>query len=118
MAGIWVYAEVSPEGQVEPGALENLTKARDLGAGVAAVALGPGATKAADTIGRHGAETVYASDDPVYADYIAQPAAHALHQLVQQHQPELILFSLTYDSRDVAGRLQPKTGSTLMSNVP
>ena len=47
MTGIWVYAEVSPDGKVEPGALENLTKARDLGAGVAAVALGPGATRAA-----------------------------------------------------------------------
>ena len=117
MPGIWVYAEVSPEGKVEPGALENLTKARDLGAGVAAVALGPGATKAAEAVGQHGAETLYASDDPVYADFIAQPAAHALHGLVGEHQPELILFSMTYDSRDVAGRLQAMTGSTLMSNA-
>ena len=117
MTGIWVYAEVSPDGKVEPGALENLTKARDLGAGVAAVALGPGATRAAEIVGQYGAETLYAADDPVYTDYIAQPAAHALHQLVQQHHPELILFSLTYDSRDVAGRLQGKTGSTLMSNA-
>ena len=117
MPGIWVYAEISPEGKVEPGALENLTKARDLGAGVAAVALGPGATKAAEAVGQHGAETLYASDDPVYTDFIAQPAAHALHHLVQQHRPELILFSMTYDSRDVAGRLQAMTGSTLMSNA-
>jgi len=115
--GIWVYAEVSSEGKVEPGALENLTKARDLGAGVAAVALGPGATQAAEVVGRYGAETLHASDDAVYTDYIAQPAAHALHQLIQQHRPELILFSLTYDSRDVAGRLQAMTGSTLMSNA-
>ncbi|TMK84658.1 MAG: electron transfer flavoprotein subunit alpha/FixB family protein [Actinobacteria bacterium] len=117
MPGVWVYAEVSPDGAVEPGALENLTKARGLGSSVAAVALGPGATKAAETAGRFGAETLYASDDQVFADYIAQPAAHALHQLVQQHQPEVVLFSLTYDSRDVAGRLQAKTGSTLMANA-
>ena len=117
MPGIWVYAEISPEGKVEPGALENLTKARDLGAGVAAVALGPGATKAAEAVGQHGAETLYASDDPVYTDFIAQPAAHALHRLIGEHQPELILFSMTYDSRDVAGRLQAMTGSTLMSNA-
>src|SRR5207244_8044105 len=117
MPGVWVYAEVSPDGTVEPGALENLTKARGLGSSVAAVALGPGATKAAETAGRFGAETLYASDDQVFADYIAQPAAHALHQLVKQHQPEVVLFSLTYDSRDVAGRLQAKTGSTLLANA-
>jgi electron transfer flavoprotein alpha subunit len=114
---VWVYAEVSPDGKVEAGALENLTKARDLGAEMGAVALGPGATAAAETLGRYGATTVYASDDPVFADFVAQPAAHALHQLVQQHQPELILFSQTYDARDVAGRLQAKTGSALMSNA-
>jgi electron transfer flavoprotein alpha subunit len=115
--GVWVYAEVAEDGKVEPGALENLTKARDLGTEVAAVALGPGATQAAGTVGEYGAQTLYASDDPVYADFIAQPAVHALHQLVEEHQPELILFSPTYDSRDAAGRLQARTGSTLMSNA-
>jgi electron transfer flavoprotein alpha subunit len=115
--GIWVYAEVTSEGKVEPGALENLTKARDLGTEVAVVALGPGATQAAAAVGEYGAQTLYASDDSVFTDFIAQPAVHALHQLIQQNQPELILFSPTYDSRDVAGRLQARTGSTLMSNA-
>jgi electron transfer flavoprotein alpha subunit len=117
MPGIWIYAEVSSDGKVEPGALENLTKARDLGTEVSAVALGPGATQAARTLGEYGAQTLYASDDPVYTDFIAQPTVHALHELITQHQPELILFSPTYDSRDVAGRLQGRTGSTLMSNA-
>jgi electron transfer flavoprotein alpha subunit len=60
---------------------------------------------------------VYASDDEVYADTLGRPAVHALHQLVEQHQPELILFSTSYDARDVAGRLQARLGSTLMSNA-
>jgi electron transfer flavoprotein alpha subunit len=117
MPGVWVYAEVAGDGTVESGALENLTKARDLGTEVAAVALGPGATQAAAAVGEYAAKTLYASDDAVYADFIAQPAVHALHELIQQHQPELILFSPTYDSRDVAGRLQARTQSTLMSNA-
>src|ERR687888_2054275 len=116
MPGIWVYADVTPAG-VDPSAFELLTKARSLDENVSAVALGPGATEAATKLGEFGAKTVFASDDQAYDDYLAQPAAHALHELVQQHQPELILFSLTYDSRDVAGRLQAKTGSTLMSNA-
>ena len=117
MAGIWVYAEVTSEGEVEPGAQENLTKARELGSEVAAVALGPGATGAAGALGEFGAQSLHASDDPVYADFLAQPAAFALRELAAKHQPELILFSTTYDSRDVAGRLSAMTGSTLMSNV-
>ena len=117
MAGIWVYAEVTPEGKVEASALENLTKARDLGSEVSAVALGPGATQAAGTLGEYGATTVHASDDQAFADFVALPHVAVLHQLIQEHQPELIMFSPTYDARDIAGRLQARTGSTLMSNV-
>jgi electron transfer flavoprotein alpha subunit len=117
MPGIWVYAELTPEGKVEATALENLTKARDLGAEVAAVILGPGASGAAATLGEYGAATVFAGDDQVYADYLAEPAVHALAELVGEHRPELILFSPTYDARDVAGRLQARLGVSLMSNA-
>jgi electron transfer flavoprotein alpha subunit len=113
---VWVYAEVRPEGP-NPTALELLTKARSIGDEVAAVALGPGATMAAPALGDHGAATVYASDDQVYADTLGQPAAHALHGLIQEHAPDLVLFSTSYDARDVAGRLQAKLGCTLMSNA-
>jgi electron transfer flavoprotein alpha subunit len=114
--GIWVYAEVQSDGQPDPTSLELLTRARELG-DVEAVALGPGATKAAEVLGAYGAGTVFASDDHIYDEYIAQPAAHTLHELAQQHGPDLILFSTSYDSRDIAGRLAAKTGSTLMSNA-
>jgi electron transfer flavoprotein alpha subunit len=117
MSKIWVYAEVTPEGKVDTAALEILTKARSLDGDVEAVALGPGATQAAAQLGEYGATTVHASDDEVYADYVAQPAAHTLHELIQQHSPDLVLFATNYDSRDIAGRLSAKTGSTLMSNV-
>ena len=116
MARIWVFAEVGPGGAVDSTALELLTKARELG-DAEAVALGPGATEAAAQLGEYGAATVYAGDDEVYADYIAEPAAHALFELIGQHSPDLILFATNYDSRDIAGRLAAKTGSTLMSNA-
>ena len=116
MAKVWVYAEVRP-GKVEPSTLELLTKARSMGDTVEAVALGPGATEAAGTLGEYGATATYASDDEVYGDTLGTAAAYALHQLVQEHQPNLILFSQSYDARDVAGHLQALTGSTLMSNA-
>ncbi|MEA2551785.1 MAG: electron transfer flavoprotein alpha subunit, partial [Actinomycetota bacterium] len=112
---VWVFTEVTSEGPTS-GTLELLAKARELGE-VEAVALGPGATASAGELGNHGASTVYASDDPVYADYLAQPAAHALQELVRMHNPELILFASTYGARDVAGRLQAKLGAPLMANA-
>jgi electron transfer flavoprotein alpha subunit len=116
VAKVWVFAEVT-NGKLDPAALEILSKARTLGAELEAVALGPGATEAAARLGEHGAATVYASDDSVYADFVAEPAAYALDHLVREHSPELIIFATNYDSRDIAGRLSAMTGSTLMSNA-
>jgi len=112
----WVIAEVGPEGPAE-SALELLTKARDLGGDVAAVALGPGATGAAEALGAHGAATVYASDDAIFEEHPGSAAAHVLAELVGAHAPDLLLFAGTYASRDVAGRLQARTGTTLMANA-
>ena len=116
MTTAWVYAEVAADG-ASSSTLELLTKARSLADEVAAVALGPGATEAAPALGEHGATVVYASDDPIYAESLGQPAAHALFELVRAHAPDLVLFSTSYDARDVAGRLQAKLGCTLMSNA-
>jgi electron transfer flavoprotein alpha subunit len=116
MAVVWVYAEVTPDGP-KPSAFELLTKARALGGDVAAVALGPGATAAAEALGTYGATTVFASDDDAYDDGLGRPQAYALEQLVNEHAPELILFSTSYDARDVAGRLQARLGASLMSNA-
>lgn len=116
MAAIWVYAEVGPEGPAV-SALELLAGARALGDEVAAVALGPGATAAAPTLGEHGASAVYASDDPVFVEVVGRAAAHALGELVRQHRPAMVWFPSSHEGRDVAGRLQAITGSTLMSNA-
>lgn len=117
MGGIWVYAQVRAGGTLEHSSLELLSKARTLSPEVAAVALGPGAALAAGTLAEYGARWVFVGDDAVYDDYLAEPAAHTLAHLVRDHRPELILFSPTFDSRDVAGRLQAMLGSTLMTNA-
>jgi electron transfer flavoprotein alpha subunit len=116
VTGAWVYAEVTPEGP-HPVALELLAHARELGGSIGAVALGPGADSAAPELGAHGAETVFVSDDAVFADHPGRPAAHILTGLIREHAPDVVLFAQTYDSRDVAGRVQAQTGSTLMANA-
>jgi electron transfer flavoprotein alpha subunit len=116
MGAIFTYAELGPQGPM-PSALELLTKARALSQEVAAVALGPGASAAAPVLGAYGAGTVHASDDPVFVEVVGQAAAHTLAALVAAHRPSLILFPASQEGRDVAGRLQALTGSTLMSNA-
>jgi electron transfer flavoprotein alpha subunit len=116
VASVWVYAEQAG-GQPNPSALELLTKARDLGDDVAAVVLGSGAKDATPALGDYGAATVYAGDDSVFDEHLAQPRVEVLHRLLEEHRPNLILFASSYDSRDVAGRLQARTASTLMSNA-
>jgi electron transfer flavoprotein alpha subunit len=113
---VWVFAEVDPAGPAS-ATLELLTKARTLGDEVEAVALGPGATDSAPALADFGATTVFAGDDPAFSETLGRAAAHALALLVGAHHPATILFSTSYDARDVAGRLQALTGSTLMSNV-
>lgn len=116
MATTWVFAELGPDGAAS-SASELLTKARSLGGRVEAVALGPGATGSAEALGRYGAERVFASDDPMFADHSGRPVAHALAALAEDHLPDLILFPSSYGARDVAGRLQGRLGVTLMSNA-
>src|SRR5438132_1151139 len=117
MAKIWVYGDPAQDSTGFKTALEILTKARSLGGEIEVVVFGPGATEAAKAFGEHGATKVFAGDDTAFADTIGTVAATALHQLVQEHQPNIVLFPMSYDARDVASRLSAKTGSTLMSNA-
>src|SRR3989440_11869625 len=108
MAAILVYGELS-EGKVTTTSLEIVSKARELG-DVYAIALGTGAKAAAATLGKHGAKVVHVNEDKAFDEYVAEPSADALAALHGQHQPDLILFAFTPDSRDVAGRLAARLG--------
>ncbi len=116
MGAVWVYAELGPDGPAAT-AFELLTKARALSDEVAAVALGPGASAAAPALGEFGARTVYAGEASSFVETVGQAAAHALAELVARHRPSMVLFPGSQEGRDVAGRLQARLGSTLMSNA-
>ena len=112
---IWVFAE-TVDGEPRPVVLEILTKARSLGE-VEAVALGPGASRAAAALGAHGAGKVYTHEDPAFRDILAVPAVEVLARLIERHQPELVLFGMTYEGRDIASRLSAKLGTALIANA-
>ena len=115
MAGVWVFAE-TVDGVPKPVVLELLTKARSLG-DAAAVALGPGASKSAATLGQYGARKVYVHEDPAFREVLATPAVDLLARLVEKEQPDLVIFGMTYDGRDVASRLSARLGTALVANA-
>ncbi|HVC42187.1 MAG TPA: electron transfer flavoprotein subunit alpha/FixB family protein [Candidatus Saccharimonadales bacterium] len=113
---IWVFAEVA-SGKPAPVALELLAKARSLSATVEAVAFAPDAADAATELGAHGATTLFAGTDPLWGEVLlGGPAADALATLIEEHKPDLVLFAMTYNSRDVAGRLAAKLGVPVIAN--
>ncbi len=113
---IWVFAEIAG-GKPDAVALELLTKARSLAGTVEAVAFAPDAAAAAAELGAHGATTLFAGTDPLWAEVlIGGPAADSLAALVEEHRPDLLLFGMTYNSRDVAGRLAVKLGVPVITN--
>ncbi|TMF30131.1 MAG: electron transfer flavoprotein subunit alpha/FixB family protein, partial [Chloroflexi bacterium] len=115
MAGVWVFAE-TVDGVPKPVVLELLTKARALG-DAAAIALGPGASKSAATLGQYGAQKVYVHEDAAFRDVLATPAVDLLARLVEKEQPDLVIFGMTYDGRDVASRLSARLGTALIANA-
>jgi electron transfer flavoprotein alpha subunit len=113
--GILVYAE-TVEGSPLPLAFELLTKARTLG-DADAVALGPGAEKAAPALGQFGARTVYVQEDQAFRDILAAPAVDVLRRVVEARAPDLLLVGMTYDGRDIASRLSAQLGTALVANA-
>jgi len=115
MAKVCVYAELS-DGKLNSAVPEIMARARELG-DVSVVALGTGSKEAAATLGKHGAKVAYVKEDKVFDDYLAEPATDVMHALQQQDAHDLILFSFTTDSRDIAGRLAARLGTGLISNA-
>ncbi|HYF45122.1 MAG TPA: electron transfer flavoprotein subunit alpha/FixB family protein [Acidimicrobiales bacterium] len=114
LSRIWVYAEAR-EGEVLPITLEILAKATELADTVECVYGGDGAS-VAETLGAHGASKVYATG-PLDEQLQGVPVAAAIAEAVKGgDKPDAILFGITYDGRDVAGRLSAKLDVTVSTN--
>ena len=110
-----MFAE-TVDGAPQPIALELLTKGRSLG-DTTAIALGPGAKKAATALGSYGAKKVYVHEDPAFRDVLATPAVDLLARLIEKDKPDIVLFGMTYEGRDVAARLSARLGTALIANA-
>ncbi|MEY2468008.1 MAG: electron transfer flavoprotein alpha subunit, partial [Actinomycetota bacterium] len=116
MAKVWVLAE-SLEGKATTLSLELLTKARDLGDTVEAVAWGSDVAAVAADLGAHGASTVHDLGD-IGTSLPGVPVAAAIAAAVEAgNGPDILLVGQSYDGRDVAGRLSAKLDKPVLTNV-
>ena len=112
---IWVVAEAT-DGKTSGLTLELLTKARELGGTVEAVTWGD-ASAVAETLGKYGATKVYSVGD-VGSSLVGVPVAAAIAaQIESGNRPDAILVGMTYDGRDIVGRLSAKLDKPVLTNV-
>ena len=112
---IWVLVELENDAPVR-SSLEVLGKAAKLGR-AEAIVLGAAAAEVAPSLGAFGAEKVYVHADAVYDNYLTLPALETLGNLIQQHQPDLLLLATTYDLRDIAARLNVRHNLGLITDA-
>ena len=115
MAEILVLAEHAGD-DVKKVTLELITLARRFGE-PAVVWTGPGAEAAQARCAEYGAAKIYVADDAAFDDYVVNPAAELLAQLVTEKSPALVLVAGNGQGKEVAGRLAVKTGSGVLTDA-
>lgn len=97
--------------------LELLGAARELGGGVVALAIGPGAAQLAREAGTFGAERALYVDTPEVASYTALAHTRVLVQTIAATGADLVLLGATSQGRDLAPRLAARLSTGLASDV-
>jgi len=120
MGAILVFLE-RRGGDVQAASLQALSTARRLadstGDTVAALALGAGASSAADLAGAHGADRLLAVDDAAFDLYVPESYAAALAEAAQSTGCDTILLSGTSMGRDLAARACARLSTGLLTDV-
>jgi electron transfer flavoprotein alpha subunit len=120
--GVWVFIE-HDRGQVHSVSWELMGEARKLadklGVEVSGVLLGGPADKLEDYAREayvYGADHCYIMRDPVLQGYRNEPYTKGLTDLVNKHQPEIMLLGATTMGRDLAGSVATTLGTGLTAD--
>lgn len=119
---VWVFVE-HDRGQVNPVSWELMGEARQLAdklqVQVAGVILG-GPDEPLDAYAKeayaYGADRCYVMRDPVLKGYRNEPFTKGLTDLVNTHQPEIMLLGATAMGRDLAGSVATTLGTGLTAD--
>lgn len=120
--GVWVFIE-HDRGAVHQISWELLGEGRkladSLGVALSGVLLG-GPNEDLDDFAaeafRYGADSCYVMRDPILKGYRNEPFTKGLTDLVNQHQPEIVLLGATTMGRDLAGSVATTLGTGLTAD--
>ncbi|MFA7282188.1 MAG: electron transfer flavoprotein subunit alpha/FixB family protein [Sterolibacterium sp.] len=116
---VWVFIE-QREGKPADVSFELLSKGRKLAESLQgelkAVVIGNDMQTLAQEAFRYGATEVLLADHPELEHYNTLPYSRILSQLINQHQPRIVLFGGTFIGRDLAPRVASNTRSGLTAD--
>jgi electron transfer flavoprotein alpha subunit len=105
---VWVYAE-QEDGSLHDVSLELCGKARDLadrlGVKAGAVLAGNGVKSLPGKLIAQGVDKVYVVDDPRLSHFSTLPYARVLTNVINKHQPQIVIYGATALGRDLAPRV-------------
>ena len=113
---VLVFSE-QEDGKLADVGLELLSKGRELadklGRPLAAALLGENLEELANEVIAHGADQIYTVDHEDLATYTTLPYAKSMVKLLEQVQPEIVLFGASLIGRDLA----PRVASSLRTGL-
>lgn len=116
---VYVFAEMR-DGKIQNVAFELLGKARELadalGEKVVAILPGYGITSQSQKCIEHGADKVLVIDAPELENYVTEPYAQAMAQIIKDKKPAIVLFGATTIGRDLAPRLSARSETGLTAD--
>lgn len=114
---VFVFVE-QRDNSIQKVGIELLGKARELadalGQNVVAMLLGSDIKSKADLLIRHGADKVIVVEDKYLEEYVTEPYAKAIFEIIKKYDPEIVIYGATSIGRDLAPRLAARihTGLT------
>jgi electron transfer flavoprotein alpha subunit len=104
------------KGEVQPASWEALGLAKSLGT-ASAVVFGSGVDEITKAAFEHGADEVFAADDPALTDYRAEVYASTLSALASSQSPDLILFPTTARTRELAAMTAVDLNTGVLTDI-
>lgn len=116
---VWVFIE-QHNGKPVDVSLELLSKGRKLADSMEgtlkAVVIGSDVKKIAEDVFEYGVNESVVIDAPELKDYLTMPYSRIMNELINTHQPRIVLFGATIIGRDLAPRVASNTKSGLTAD--
>ena len=116
MAGTWVIVE-QKGGNIRKVTYEMLSEAKKWGDEVSAVVFGQGVEALAPEFAKYGADKVYVVEGDIFVNYNTGAYVAQLVAMINEYQPNAIIFAHTFNGRDFASRVAQKLEAGLATDV-